>query len=236
MKRDILHYFSPFEILLWTGSVLAVVLSFVLCKNTDWLNLAGSILGATALIFVSKGNVIGQMLCVVFAAYYGFVSYGPHYYGEMITYLGMSAPMALAAVISWLRHPFREDHAEVEIRSLKAGHYAAVFLLGAAVTTGFWFLLGALGTENLIWSTVSVATSFVAVSFTFLRSPLYALAYACNDVVLIVLWSLASAKSTEYIALVVCFAVFLALDLYGLCNWLRMKRRQRGDEAPKRSS
>ena len=222
-----LKSFTVFEYCLWTVSVVAIVLSFFLCGNTDYLNLAGSLLGATALIFVSKGNVVGQILSVVFAAYYGFVSYYMHYYGEMITYLGMTAPIAIAAVISWLRHPFQGNKAEVTVRSLRAREYIIIFALAAAVTAAFYFILAALNTANLIWSTVSVTTSFIAVALTFRRSPFYAIGYACNDIVLIVLWSLAAAQNTEYICLVVCFCVFLAEDTYGFINWLRIGKRQK---------
>ncbi len=226
--------FTPFEYALWVASVLAIVLSFVLCGNSDWLNLAGSLLGATALILVAKGNVAGQMLCVVFAAFYGYVSYAMRYYGEMITYLCMSAPIALAAVISWLKHPFRGKRTEVAVAKLKPRDLLIVFGLAAAVTVAFYFILRALDTANLLWSTISVATSFTAVALTFRRSPYYAVAYACNDVVLIVLWSLAVAENREYVALVVCFCVFLVNDVYGFINWLRMRKRQSEPPDPDR--
>ncbi len=221
-----LRYFSPFEYILWGGSVLAVVLSFVLCKNHDYLNLAGSLLGATMLIFTSKGNVIGQFMAVVFAVFYGYVSFRMQYYGELITYVGMSAPMAVAAIVSWLRHPHNGKRTEVKIGKLKLWEYPIILVLTAAVTAAFYFILTALGTAQPLWSTVSVATSFLAVALTLRRSPFYAVAYALNDIVLIILWSLAIAESMEYVALVVCFSVFLANDLYGFYNWLKMRRRQ----------
>ncbi len=217
---------TPFEYFLWGGGILAIVLSFVLCKNTDWLNLIGSVLGCTGLIFIAKGNVLGQVICVIFSAYYGYVSFAMRYYGEMITYLGMTAPIAIAAVIGWLRHPFRGKKGEVEIAKPKKRTYLAVLVLSAAVTAAFYFILRALGTANLLWSVASVFTSFAAVSLSLLRSPFYAVAYACNDVVLIVLWSLAAAGNSEYIALAVCFSVFLAEDLYGFFNWLKLRKKQ----------
>ena len=48
----------------------------------------------------------GQVLTVVFALFYGVISWQFRYYGEMITYLGMTGPMALFALISWLRNPY----------------------------------------------------------------------------------------------------------------------------------
>ncbi len=224
--KDFFRSITAAEYALWGGSVLAIVLSFILLHNTDYLNLAGSLIGATALILVAKGNIAGQILCVVFSVYYGFVSYFTHYYGEMITYLGMTAPIAVAAVVGWLRHPFRGDRKEVEVNALRAREYPIILAAAGAVTAAFYFILRALGTANLLWSTVSVTTSFTAMVLAQRRSPFYAAAYALNDVVLIILWTLAAQNDAEYYALVVCFGVFLANDLYGLFNWLRMQRRQ----------
>ncbi len=58
------------------------------------------------------------------------------------------------------------------------------------------------------------------------RSPYFALGYACNDVVLVVLWVLASFSEPRYISVAVCFAAFLANDLYGFASWQKMKKRQ----------
>lgn len=88
------------------------------------------------------------------------------------------------------------------------------------------FNLKAFHTANLIPSTLSVTTSFVAVYLTFRRSAHYALAYAANDVVLIVLWVLASLNDISYLSVVVCFAVFLINDIYGFMNWSKMQERQ----------
>ena len=220
--------FTPFEWSLWLLSLAGILLSYFLCGNTQFLYLIASLLGATALIFVSKGHVLGQILTVVFSALYGYISWTFRYYGEMITYLGMTAPIAVAAVISWMRHPFRAEtrRTEVTVRRLRGREYAVICLLGLAITFAFYFILRALRTQNLVISTVSVFTSFLAVVLTARRSALYALAYAANDVVLILLWSLASATDREYLSMVVCFAAFFLNDVYGFFQWQRMRRRQ----------
>lgn len=218
--------FTIFEYLLWSGSVAAILISFFLCGNTDYLNVVGSVIGATGLILVAKGKIFGQAVCVLFAAYYGFVSYFMKYYGEMLTYLCMTAPIAIAAVVSWMRHRSEQDRSQVEIGRPPLRDYLIIFALAAVVTLAFYFILRALGTARLYWSTLSVTTSFIAAALSQRRSPYYALAYAANDIVLIVLWSLAAAENKEYISLVVCFCVFLLNDLYGFFNWLRMRKRQ----------
>ena len=217
---------TRFELFLWLLSLAVMLVGYALVPDTGMLNLTASLIGVTALIFVAKGAVIGQVLTVVFAVFYGIISFRLRYYGEMITYLGMSAPMAMAAVVAWIRHPFR-DSREVEIASLSRRTVMWLFLSAAAVTGGFYFILAALGTAQLAVSTISVTTSYLASALTFLRSPYYALAYSANDAVLIVLWVLASMADPRYFVMAACFVMFLANDLYGFFNWRRMRRRQR---------
>lgn len=220
--------FTKFEWILYVCSLVGILLSFFLCKNTQYLYLIASLLGATALIFVAKGHVLGQILTVVFSLFYGYISYSFAYYGELITYLGMTAPIAVAAVITWLKNPYKgeEEKTEVAVNSLSKLEYLLIFLAGIVITVGFYFILKALNTAFLLVSTLSVLTSFLAVYLTARRSPLYAIAYACNDVVLIILWSFASVQTPEYLCMVACFVVFLINDTYGFFQWRNMKKRQ----------
>lgn len=104
-----------------------------------------------------------------------------------------------------------------------------MLILAVPVTVFFYFVLEAFGTANIVPSTVSVTTSFVAVYLTFRRSCWFALAYALNDMVLIVLWGLASLKDSSYVSVLACFAVFFINDLYGFYRWTKMQRRQEAD-------
>lgn len=225
--RAAYRYFTPGERLLWLSSAALIVGSYLFFQSRDVLTLCASLIGVTSLLFNARGNPIGQLLMLVFSALYGLISYTFAYYGEMITYLGMTAPMALAALISWLRHPFQGNRGEVAVNRLPRRKLPLMLLLTLAVTAAFYFILAALHTANLIPSTVSVTTSFLAVYLTFRRSAYYAAAYAANDLVLIVLWALASAEDPTYLSVLVCFAVFLVNDLYGFVSWRRMHARQR---------
>ncbi len=225
MKNRLGISFTRFEIGLWCASVVAALLSFLFSPARDPLSLAASLIGVTALIFLAKGRVVGQFLVIAFAVLYGIVSYRVAYYGEMITYLGMSAPMALASAISWLRHPHGSSH-EVSVAHLSRRKLLWLSLLTALATVVFCFILYVLDTARLAVSTLSVATSFFAASLTFLRSPLYALAYAVNDLVLILLWLLALGSDPASLSMILCFLAFLANDLYGYVNWRRLGERQ----------
>lgn len=224
--KKLLSYFSRLEIALWCSSVSLILLSFLAFDRTNHLTLIASVIGVTSLICNAKGNPIGQVLMVVFSWLYGIISYTFAYYGEMVTYLGMTMPMAVLALISWLRNPYKGNRSEVKVNSLGRAEKILMWLATAAVTVVFYFILEHFNTANMIPSTLSVTTSFLAVYLTFRRSPYFAVAYAANDIVLIVLWVLASLTDRRYISVVVCFVAFLINDLYGFVSWKRMQERQ----------
>ena len=226
LNRKITKYFSKAEIGLWSLSVLMIVLSFCFFDRENYLTLFASLIGVTSLIFNAKGNPSGQLLMVIFSLMYGIISFKFAYYGEMITYLGMTMPMAVIALISWLINPYKGNRAEVKVNSISRAETWFMLLLTAIITVVFYHILEFFNTSNLLPSTLSVTTSFLAVYLTFRRSPYFALAYALNDMVLIVLWLLASIYDVKYISVVVCFTAFLINDIYGFINWRKMKIRQ----------
>ncbi len=221
-----LGYFSKPEIALWCSSVVLIVLSFCVFDRENYLTLLASLIGVTSLIFNAKGNPFGQFLMVVFSLLYGVISFTFTYYGEMITYLGMTMPMAFFALISWLRNPYNGNKAEVKVNTISKIETVSMWAMTVVITVLFYFILEHFNTANIVPSTLSVTTSFLAVYLTFRRSPFFALAYASNDIVLIVLWVLASLCDVRYISVVVCFVAFLANDIYGFLSWQKMKKRQ----------
>lgn len=228
MKRILLllSYFKKEEIILWSSSVILILVSFGIFDRENYLTLAASLIGVTSLIFNAKGNPFGQFLMIIFSVLYGIISFTFSYYGEMITYLGMTAPMAVVALISWLRNPYQGNKAEVKVNSIKKKEYIFMWIAAVIVTIIFCFILEYFHTANIIPSTISVTTSFLAVYLTFRRSPYYAIGYAANDIVLIVLWILASFENVSYVSVVVCFIAFLANDIYGYLSWREMGKRQ----------
>ena len=229
MKR-LLNYFTKFEIILWSCSVAFITVSFLTFSNSNYMTLVASIIGATALIFIAKGNPFGQFLMIIFGAIYGYISFSFAYYGEMITYMGMTVPMASVALLSWLKNPYKNKKSEVKVSGIGKKETVLMLLLSVLVTFLFYFLLKKFGTANIIPSTFSVTTSFIAVYLTFRRSPYFALVYALNDIVLIVLWILAAVKDISYLSVIICFVMFLFNDLYSFINWKRMQKKQMRNE------
>lgn len=226
MLKRMFTYFSKGELILWCFSVALIVVSFSVFGGNGFLTLAASLIGVTAILLNAKGNPIGQLLMVIFSLIYGIISYSFSYYGEMITYLGMTMPMAVFALITWLNHPYNGNRSEVQVNSITKKETAAMFFASIIVTAVFYLILRYFHTANIMPSTISVTTSFLAVYLTFRRNPYFSLAYAANDIILIVLWTLATLCDKRYIAVTVCFVAFLLNDIYCFTNWQRLKIKQ----------
>ena len=204
---------------LWVVSLAVVTISNIVAGEIDLLTLAATWVGITSLIFAAKGNVWAQILMIAFSILYGIISLRFRYWGEMITYLGMSMPMAIWSTVTWIRNPSADNAGEVKIRKLKGKHFLFLFALSIVVTSAFYFLLQFLQTPNIVFSTISVTTSFLAASLTMLRSSYYALGYAANDLVLVVLWTLAAVENPVYIPVIINFMIFFMNDMYGFVSW-----------------
>ncbi len=215
---------SRFELTLWICSSLVVIISYFFSGDNGLVYTIASFIGVTALIYLAKGNVLGQILSVIFSVFYGIFSFVFGYYGETITYMFMTTPMAILAIISWLKNPYTKG--EVKVAALTKKQTIIMVMWTVFVTITFYFILKVLNTQNLLISTVSITTSFFASYLTYKRSPYFALAYAANDIVLIVLWILASITDIKYLSIVACFVMFFFNDMYGFINWKRMEKRQ----------
>ena len=175
-RKPLFNYFTKGEISIWCISVTLIVASFLLFDRENYLTLVASFIGVTSLIFNAKGNPFGQFLMVIFSILYRVISFAVAYYGEMITYLGMTAPMAVFALALCLKNRHNRNKAEVK-------EIIFMIILTAVITLIFYHILAAFHTANLIPSTIFVTTSFLAVYLTFRRSAFYAIGYAANDIV-----------------------------------------------------
>ena len=163
-------YFTKNELLLWFISTSIIIITFIFFDQTNYLTLAASLIGVTSLIFNAKGNPFGQLLMIIFSLLYGVISYSFSYYGEMITYLGMTAPMALFALVSWLKNPYKGKKSEVKVNNIQQKDILVMIISSLLVTIMFYFILEYFNTPSLLISTLSITTSFIAAYLTYKRS------------------------------------------------------------------
>ena len=220
------NYFTRLEKVLFLSSLFTIVFSFVIFDRENYLSLFSSLIGITSVMFCAKGNPLGHVFGIAFSIFYAIISFSYAYYGEMITYLFMTLPMALFSLVSWLKNPFKENKAEVRVGTVGKKDILQTVIFSIAVTVIFYFILKYLNTTNLVISTFSITTSFAAAFLSYKRTEFYALAYTLNDIVLIIMWILASIEDISYLSVIICFVTFLVNDIYAFLNWRRIRSRQ----------
>ncbi len=218
--------FRFYDYILLIVSVFVVITSNMMTGNVSPLVLVATSLGVIALLFLAKGNVWGQIICIIFCTLYGIISFKIKYYGEMITYVFMTLPMAVFSTVSWLKNPSKEDKATVAIHKLTKREKVLTALLSIIVTWIFYYILRYFDTANITISTLSITTSFLASYLTYYRNPYYAFWYGLNDIVLIILWVLATIEDFGYFPMIICFAIFLINDSYAFILWKLRQKKQ----------
>lgn len=218
-------YLNKKDWLLYSISLLVVIGANLIVK-VDVLNLITTIIGVTALIFIAKGNVWGQVCSVLFCFFYSAQAYLQRYYGEIIICMVMTLPLAIFSIVTWIRNPFKKDETVVKICYISLKEKVFLAFLSVLVTTVFYFVLKALGTASLLVSTISVFTSFLASYLMLRRNSFYAVAYMLNDVVLITLWGIATINDLSNASVLACFLMFLFNDLYAFVKWKNREKEQ----------
>ena len=159
---QIKNYFSKNEIYLWMLSSFFIIASFCIFDRENYLTLCASLIGVTSLIFNAKGNPAGQILMVIFSIIYGIISYSFCYYGEMITYLGMTMPMSVMAMISWFSNPFEKRKMEVKVNTISKKEHFLMWIMALVVTVVFYFILKSFFAFSLQTSIGKDITWFIA--------------------------------------------------------------------------
>lgn len=217
---------SLFDKILWAVSTALLSVLYFFMPEKNPVSLAASVIGVSSLIFTAKGHVSGPLLSVVFALLYSAVSFKMRYYGEMITYLFMTAPSSFLSAVAWFKNPSAQGKSEVRIAHLTPKKFFAAAGISSLATVVFYFILRALNTANLEISTFSITTSMLSSVLIMMRVPYYALSYAVNDIVLIAMWILASIQDKSNFPMVLNFVIFLANDINGFFSWKKIRNRQ----------
>lgn len=215
-----------YEILFWGIGELAIIIAFIFASDKNWLSFITSVIGVFIVMGTAKGLVIAPFINIIFNILYSIVSISQKYYGEAIIYIFMMMPIAIFTIVQWIKNKNPEKQEEVLVGGMKKKEYPILALVSVVLTIAFYFLLKILGTNELVVSTISLVTSVVASYLLIRRSCYYAIGFVLNDIVLILLWSLASVKDIALLPQAICFAAFLLNDAYGFVRWKLEEKKQ----------
>jgi len=216
-----------FEICFLFCSLLAITLCFIFGTDKNIFSFIVSLVGVISVLTVAKGLVIAPFINIVYNILYAIISIVQVYYGEAIIYICLMIPICLISIISWLKNKNQENTDVVNVNKIKGKEYLYLSLISLVSTIGFYFLLKVLNTSELVVSTISLMTSVIASYLMLRRCSYYALGFVVDDIISIVLWSLAIINSgIGYLPTVISFCVFFINDVYGFIHWKLEEKKQ----------
>ncbi|MDE7337385.1 MAG: nicotinamide riboside transporter PnuC, partial [Clostridia bacterium] len=194
------------------------------CFGASWMSAITGLFGLSCVLFAAKGKVIGILFTWVMIVFYSILSYKNKYYGEVFINVCMMFPMTIISLVAWIKN-LGKDYV-VKVNSIKKTEIIIVFAVACAAFVAFYFILRALGTSQLIFSTISIVTSVLATYFQSRRSKYGFLAFLVNDAVLCVLWLFATLEDVKNVAMLTAVSLYVVSDIYGFISWGALQRRQ----------
>lgn len=215
-----------FEKIFLILSLTIILICFLISKDKNYLSVGCSLLGVVAVLSVAKGLFWAPFINLVYNTIYAILSFTQGLYGEFIIGIGLMNILCVLTIIDWFKHKKNDDDIVV-VNKIKIKEYLILAIVLIIASVGFYFLLKAFNTDQLIVSTISLVGSLVASYLSLRRSSNYAFGYIFNDVVLIVMWSVNMFNNgIGFLPTVVCFIVFLVNDIYGVIHWKMEEKHQ----------
>ncbi|MDE5654208.1 MAG: nicotinamide riboside transporter PnuC [Clostridia bacterium] len=223
MIKKIFGQWHIAELILYIAG-LALITVMSICFNASWISAVTGILGLSCVMFAAKGKVIGIFFTWGMIIFYSILSFQNKYYGEVFINLCMMFPMTIIQLISWLKH-LGKDYV-VKVNSITKKEIIIVSVVAVISFAVFYFVLRAIHTSQLIFSTISIVTSILATYFQSRRSKYGFLSFLFNDAVLCVLWFFATLDDIKNIAMLIAVALYVVCDIYGFISWGVLQKRQ----------
>lgn len=225
MKNKWFKNWTVFEkVFLFLGTAAAVA-AFIVFKGT-WTDLGYTLLYLWTALLLAKGKYACYIIGVISTFFYAFVSYSNAYYGETIIAMCCTLPLMVIGLVNWIKN--QDNTKTVIVKEIAKKELVLLLLSQAVMAIGYYFLLKAFNTNNLIVSTLSIVASLVATYLTARRSEHGFIGFIINDIILIVLWSIPVVKGdTTLVPVLLCPILLLINDIYGSYNWGKIKKRQK---------
>ncbi len=226
MIKKVFGKWNAIELIFYIAG-LALIITMSICFGASWMSAVTGIFGLSCVLFAAKGKIIGIFFTWVMIVFYSILSYKNKYYGEVFINLCMMFPMTIIQLISWLKN-LGKDYV-VKVNSITKKEIIIVCSAAALAFVAFYFILRALNTSQLIFSTISIVTSVLATYFQSRRSKYGFLAFLVNDAVLCVLWLFATLEDIKNVAMLTAVALYVVSDIYGFISWGILQKRQQKD-------
>ena len=224
MLKNYFKDWNLYEKLYLIIGILTTVIVSVITKSSI-ISMLYVITYITNALLSSKGKPECYLFGFTGKIFYGYISYGQKYYGELLIILFISIPVMIMGVVSWLKNM---DDETIIINTLSKKEIILVLLSQVIMFFVYYYILKLFNTSMLVVSTLSIIMSLLALYFGARRSEICYYFYILNDIVGITLWlmPILNGDTAVYSAIFGPTLLFIN-DIYGIFNWKRLKKKQK---------
>lgn len=216
-----------YEIVFLAVSFIALIACFFATNNTNYLSLISAIVTVFYVMTAAKGLYWSPLANIVCLVFYIWVSATQAFWGEVIRDAALLFPLAVVGCITWIKNRDKHNEQVVKVRNLSWQEYLYTLLAGIVGGVGVYFLLDALGTNQVILNTITFTLAVMATYLLYRRSRWYAILFLVNNIVTIVLWALTfDASGLEFLPIMLSYVINSLLNIYGLFMWRRNAHTQ----------
>lgn len=177
----------------------------------------------------AQGKPYANLIGIVATLVYCYCAFVEALYGEIIIGLILTVPTCVFSYIVWMRNK-RNKVDEGEILVVNYIKWREVFLLiltQIVMGVGYYFFLRALGTEQLIFSTITLATSVMDAYLLLRRTALALYLEVLDNLLTAGLWlMLAINGGLDNIVFVVQYLFLFFYSFYGAVTWNKYREEQ----------
>lgn len=227
-SKKFLKGWNAFEICLLVGGWISMIVVGIIFHSW-WLTIFTSVLNLFCCVLSAKGKVIASIIGLVCIVVYSILSYYNSYYGEIIISMCIMLPLYVWQIYVWIKHRDKKENL-VLVNSIGAKEWACVGTIAAVVFVGFFFILRALNTANLVVSTISIIGNLMGMYLLIRRSKYGFATYLVDDVVFFILWLIPTIQGNlSLLPIVINPLLNIVSDIYGLVNWGKLQKKQKSE-------
>lgn len=229
--KKLFEGWTPFEIVLFLSGQIVTFVIGIINRSNPFALIAGAFNICNA-ILSAKGRVANYYFGIIGNLIYSIISFQNRYYSEVITNFLIVMPISFYGLYNWIKRRREGKEEEVKIATLSTKEILIPILSQIVLAVPYYYMLKYFNTDMLVISTFSMIATILAFYFMAKASEIFYVFFILSAVPKIAFWIVPLFHGdTRNIPLLISNIVYLVNDIYGLYNWLKMKKEQKETNA-----
>lgn len=236
MKESVSNVLKQFR---WWDWIILLFIAIIIVFCTVFFKpnaiiVLNTTFGVLTTLFLAKGFIIANYFGILHLIIYCFMCFSNRYFGEIFLCFAITLPAYILSIVTWHKNRLKKTGVVKVNKKITFKEFLIISLSLAVFSVGFYFILGALGTNQLLLSTFSVYLAFIYSYFSIRRSEINFIFRFLCDLISLGLWLAVFFENgtVHWIYAITLFSYFMYIfpDLYGIINWTKMKRVKDTDD------